>query len=55
MIYTVVAALSFFAPPTSVPQTAARGSALTMSEPVLARRAMLTNFAAGEPGPLNAA
>jgi len=46
MIYTVVAALSFFAPPTAMPNSAARGTALTMSEPVLARRAMLGNFAA---------
>ena len=41
---TVVAALSFFAPPTALPNT--RSSAVAMSENMLDRRAMIGNFAA---------
>jgi len=45
MIYTVVAALSFFAPPTALPAT--RATALTMAEqPMLGRREMLSAAAA---------
>jgi len=45
MIYTVVAALSFFAPPTAVPST--RASSLTMVEqPILGRREVFSLAAA---------
>lgn len=44
MIYTVVAALSFFSPPSALPT---RSSAVVMSEqPMMGRREMLSTFAA---------
>ena len=47
MIYAVVAGLAFFAPPTALPGSAARGTAvMTAEQPMLGRRAMLQGAAA---------
>lgn len=47
MIYTIVAGLAFFAPPTALPGSAARGTAMmTAEQPMLGRRAMLQGAAA---------